>query len=242
MFMMKDRLIVALDLSELEEINQALRDLSGVVSWVKVGMEMFYRFGPDVVRRIKDYGFKVFLDLKMYDIPNTVEHAAKNLTLLNVDMFNLHASGGQLMMSRTAAAVTKTAAENGINPPILIGVTVLTSFTSEQWRDEIKGGLPLEKQVIQFASLTKNAGLAGVVCSPQEIEAVKDTCGSKFITVVPGIRPIRADVGDQKRFTTPAQGVALGADYLVIGRPIMAANDRRLTAVRILQEMEDGLQ
>lgn len=240
--MMKDRLIVALDLSELQQLDQALQDLSGVVSWMKIGMEMFYRFGPDVVRRVKDYGYNVFLDLKLHDIPNTVEHAAKNLTLLNVDMFNLHASGGQLMMSRTAATVMKTAAENGIKPPILIGVTVLTSFTPEQWSDEIKGGLPLDEQVIQFASLTKRSGLAGVVCSPQEIQAVKDICGLEFSTVVPGIRPDWAETGDQKRFTTPAQAIALGADYLVVGRPIMAASDRRLAAVRILEEMEVGLR
>ncbi|HEX2952371.1 MAG TPA: orotidine-5'-phosphate decarboxylase, partial [Bacillota bacterium] len=224
------------------KLNTALERMSGSVSWVKVGMELFYREGPDIVRRLKDQGYHIFLDLKMHDIPNTVERAAANLAPLGVEMFNMHAAGGYDMMSRAAAAAFESAKNNGCKAPLLLGVTVLTSIAPEIWRNEIKGGLEVADQVLHFASLVKRAGLNGVVCSPEEVARVKSLCGSEFLTVVPGIRPVWAATGDQKRFTTPAQALAAGADYLVVGRPVMAASDPKAAVERILEEMEESKQ
>lgn len=238
--MMKERLIIALDLSDHGRLDQTLKDLSGAVSWVKVGMEIFYRFGPDVVQKVKDRGFRVFLDLKMHDIPNTVERAARNLTRLGVDMFNVHTSGGSAMMNKAAVAAAETAGELGITPPIVIGVTILTSFAPETWRDEVRGSLELPDHVMHFAKLAQQSGMAGVVCSPGEITGVKARCGQDFLTVVPGIRPAWAETGDQKRITTPKQAIMNGADYLVIGRPVLAAPDPKEAVARILDEIKEG--
>ncbi|HOQ24079.1 MAG TPA: orotidine-5'-phosphate decarboxylase [Bacillota bacterium] len=237
---MKDRLIIALDLSDEDRLNQVLKDLRGSIDWVKVGMEIFYRFGPAIVQRIKDHGYRIFLDLKMHDIPNTVERAARNLTRLGVDMFNVHTAGGAAMMGRAAVAARETAAELGLTPPIVIGVTVLTSISPAIWQNEVKGALPLPDQVMHFSALAKNAGLAGVVCSPEEIIDVKNRCGQDFLTVVPGIRPTWAETGDQKRITTPKQAILNGADYLVIGRPVLAAPDPKAAVARILEEIKEG--
>jgi orotidine-5'-phosphate decarboxylase len=236
---LKERLIIALDISERDKLQTVLKKISGSVSWVKVGMELFYREGPQIIREIKDQGFKIFLDLKMHDIPNTVERAAANLATLGVEMFNMHAAGGCDMMSRAAASAAESAKKNGLNPPLLLGVTVLTSISPEVWRQEIRGNLEVADHVLHFASLVKRAGLNGVVCSPEEVTRVKATCGSAFLTVVPGIRPAWAAVGDQKRFTTPAQALAAGADYLVVGRPVLAAPDPKAAVERILEEMEE---
>lgn len=237
---MKDRLIVALDISESAQLYATLEKLSGKLSWVKVGMELFYREGPDIIRRLKDQGFKIFLDLKMHDIPNTVERAAANLARLGVEMFNMHCAGGRDMMSRAVASAAKSAAEHGMTPPVLLGVTVLTSVAPEVWRNEIRGGLELPDQVIHFAQLAKDAGMNGVVCSPEEVARVKNACGSGFFTVVPGIRPAWSATGDQKRFTTPGQAIAAGADYLVVGRPILEADDPKSAVERILEEMGEN--
>lgn len=237
---MKDRLIVALDLSDSNRLDPVLRDLQGNVGWVKVGMELFYRFGPEVVHKVKDYGFRIFLDLKLHDIPNTVERASKNLAALGVDMFNVHTSGGCVMMAGAASAAKSVAETLGQSPAMVIGVTVLTSISPEVWQDEIQGGLKLPEHVAHFSSLAKESGLAGVVCSPQEITRVKELNGKEFVTVVPGIRPAWAATGDQKRITTPRDAIALGADYLVVGRPILDAADIQGAAKRILEEMEEG--
>lgn len=237
---MRDRLIVALDLSDPQRLDPILKSLQGNVGWVKVGMELFYRFGPDVIKRVKDYGFRIFLDLKLHDIPNTVERASRNLAALGVDMFNVHTAGGCAMMAGAARAVKSVAEVNGQNPAMVIGVTVLTSITPEAWSDEIRGGLNLPDQVTHFAGLAKAAGLSGVVCSPQEITEVKSLNGKGFLTVVPGIRPAWAAVGDQKRITTPKEAIALGADYLVVGRPIIEADDIKGAAQKVLEEMEEG--
>lgn len=238
---MKERLIVALDLSDPERLEPTLRELQTTVGWIKVGMELFYRFGPEVVQRVKDHGFRIFLDLKLHDIPNTVERASRNLAALGVDMFNVHTSGGRAMMEGAARAAHTVAESMGRQSATVIGVTVLTSITPLVWKEEIHGGLELPEQVTHFSSLAKASGLAGVVCSPQEITRVKDVNGSDFLTVVPGIRPAWAAVGDQKRITTPREAVAMGADYLVVGRPILDAKDMRGAAIKVLTEMEEGL-
>lgn len=237
---MKDRLIVALDISDPEKLHATLERLSGNVSWVKVGMELFYREGPDIIKRLKDQGFNIFLDLKMHDIPNTVERAAANLARLGVEMFNMHCAGGRDMMARAALAAAQSASENGFKPPVLLGVTILTSVAPNIWHDEIRGAMELPEHVIHFAQLAKDAGMNGVVCSPEEVARVKSACGKGFFTVVPGIRPAWATAGDQKRFTTPSQAIVAGADYLVVGRPILEASDPKSAVARILEEMGES--
>ena len=184
-------------------------------------MELFYSEGPDIVREIKKRGHKIFLDLKLHDIPNTVEKAMKSLANLDVDMTNVHAAGTKDMMSAGLRGLTK---DDGTRP-LLIAVTQLTSTSQERMEQELLIKEPIEDVVMHYAENTKEAGLDGVVCSPLEVQAVKAKCGKDFITVTPGIRFAAKDAGDQVRITTPAKAKELGSDYIVVGRPITQAEN-----------------
>ncbi len=184
-------------------------------------MELFYSEGPDIVREIKNRGHKIFLDLKLHDIPNTVEKAMRSLSNLDVDMTNVHAAGTKDMMEAGLRGLTK---EDGTRP-ILIAVTQLTSTSEERMKKELLIDKSIEDVVMHYAENAKEAGLNGVVCSPLEVQAVKQKCGKDFITVTPGIRFESKDAGDQVRITTPAKARELGSDYIVVGRPITASEN-----------------
>ncbi|MBN8431259.1 orotidine-5'-phosphate decarboxylase [Microbulbifer salipaludis] len=225
--------IVALDYDTAEAALAMAAQLDPAVCRVKVGKELFTIAGPDLVRSLVQSGFQVFLDLKFHDIPNTVAAAVRAAANLGVWMVNVHASGGERMMRAAADAL----APLGVNRPLLIGVTVLTS-TAEDELAPVGVNRPLKEQVVALAELAKVSGLDGVVCSAQEAEALKAACGSEFKLVTPGIRPAGADAGDQRRIVTPVDALRNGSDYLVIGRPITAAEDPASALKAIVRDIE----
>ena len=213
--------IIACDFASKEEVLSFLDKFSDEKPYVKIGMELFYGAGPEIVKEIKKRGHKIFLDLKLHDIPNTVKKAMKVLSSLDVDMCNLHASGTVAMME---AALEGLMREDGTRP-LLIAVTQLTSTSQERMESDLLIKEPLDKVVMHYAGNAKTAGLDGVVCSPLEAGKVHDACGKEFITVTPGVRFADGDIGDQVRVTTPEKAKELGSDYIVVGRPITAADD-----------------
>ena len=237
----KDRLIVALDVATLAEEENALRELGGTVSFFKVGNQLFTAAGPRAVEAIKKTGAKVFLDLKYHDIPNTVERTAQAACDLGVDLFNVHALGGFEMMECAAKAVWNWSEEKGRPGPKILGVTVLTSLSEASLKDVMgETNRTLEEEVLMLARMASSAGLDGVVASPEEIVPIKEACGKEFIVLTPGVRPQGSEMGDQKRVLTPGEAIRRGADYLVVGRPILSALNPREAAGAILQEMEDA--
>ncbi len=213
--------IVACDFAGKKEVFEFLDKFTDVKPFVKIGMELFYAEGPEIVREIKKRGHKIFLDLKLHDIPNTVKKSMSVLSRLDVDMTNLHASGTVAMMEAAIEGLTRP---DGTRP-ILIAVTQLTSTSEEKMKEDLLINEPIDKVVMHYASNAKAAGLDGVVCSPLEAEKVHNTCGKDFITVTPGVRFADGDKGDQVRVMTPADAKAIGSDYIVVGRPITAAED-----------------
>lgn len=213
--------IIACDFKNKADTLNFLDKFKDEKLFLKIGMELFYSEGPDIVREIKKRGHKIFLDLKLHDIPNTVEKAMKLLANLDVDMTNVHAAGTKDMMSAGLRGLTK---DDGTRP-LLIAVTQLTSTSQERMEQELLIKEPIEDVVMHYAENTKVAGLDGVVCSPLEVQAVKAKCGKDFITVTPGIRFAAKDAGDQVRITTPAKAKELGSDYIVVGRPITQAEN-----------------
>ena len=213
--------IIACDFASKEEVFAFLDKFNEEKPYVKIGMELFYGAGPEIVREIKKRGHKIFLDLKLHDIPNTVKKAMKVLSSLDVDMCNLHAGGTIPMMEAAIEGLTR---EDGTRP-LLIAVTQLTSTDQEHMESDLLIHDPIDKVVMHYASNAKKAGLDGVVCSPLEAGKVHDLCGREFITVTPGVRFADGDVGDQKRVTTPEKAKEIGSDYIVVGRPITAADD-----------------
>lgn len=234
------RLIVAIDVDTMEKVQELVECLGDSVSYYKVGMELFYSVGSQVITYLSARGKNIFLDLKLHDIPNTVGKSLAALVgVAGISMLNVHASGGLAMMTAAAASVKDKAMILGMQPPKLIGVTVLTSINEEEWTT-LGYDLDLSAQVVHLAKLAKRAGLDGVVASPQEAAKIRQACGDDFIIVTPGIRPSGAAVNDQSRIATPAGALTNGAHHLVVGRPITAAADPRAAAQAILQEMRDG--
>ena len=231
--------IIACDFSSGEETLEFLEKMGSERPYVKIGMELFYAEGPDMVRKLKDRGHKVFLDLKLHDIPNTVKKAMKVLAHLGVDMCNVHASGTVEMMKAAADGLTEGSRETGKDRPLLIAVTQLTSTTEERMRRDLLIEEQMEKVVAHYARNTKEAGLDGVVCSPLESEKVHETCGGDFLTVTPGVRFADDDKGDQARVTTPAKAKELGSDYIVVGRSITGAKDPAAAYRRCVEEFVD---
>lgn len=213
--------IVALDFPSAKEVYSFLDKFDDEKPFVKIGMELFYAEGPEIVREIKKRGHKIFLDLKLHDIPNTVMKAMSSLSELDVDMCNLHASGGSEMMKGALKGLTKG---DGTRP-ILIAVTQLTSTDDKMLKEELLINETMEKTVESYALNAKNSGLDGVVCSPLEVAKVHSACGKDFLTVTPGVRFAGGEKGDQKRVMTPAEAKKTGSDYIVVGRPITKADD-----------------
>ena len=213
--------IIACDFKSKEEVLNFLDLFKEEKPFLKIGMELYYAEGPEIVREIKKRGHKIFLDLKLHDIPNTVMKAMKVLSNLDVDMCNLHASGSIKMMEAAIQGLTR---EDGTRP-LLIAVTQLTSTSEDVMQNELLINKPLDEVVMQYAHNAKVAGLDGVVCSPLEASKVKDKCGKDFITVTPGVRFADGEVGDQVRVTTPAKATEIGSDYIIVGRPITQADD-----------------
>lgn len=227
--------IVACDFSSAQMTYEFLDLFKERKPFVKIGMELFYAEGPAIVRGIKERGHKIFLDLKLHDIPNTVKKAMAVLSGLDVDICNLHASGTTAMMSAALEGLTRP---DGTRP-LLIAVTQLTSTDQASMERDLLIREPIDKVVMHYALNAKNAGLDGVVCSPLESAKVHECCGKDFLTVTPGVRFSDGDVGDQKRVMTPAQAKEIGSDYIVVGRPITAAADPVAAYLRCCDEFID---
>ena len=224
--------IVACDFSGKDEVMAFLDKFKGRKPYVKIGMELFFFFFSDIVREIKARGHKIFLDLKLHDIPNTVKKSMAVLSRLDVDMTNLHASGTKAMMEAAVEGLTRP---DGTRP-LLIAVTQLTSTSEERMKADLLINEPIDKVVMHYAKNAADSGLDGVVCSPLEAEKVHSVCGKDFITVTPGVRFSDGDTGDQVRVMTPAQAKKIGSDYIVVGRPITAADDPVAAYERCINE------
>lgn len=227
--------IIACDFSSAEKTLAFLDRFTDRKPFVKIGMELFYAEGPAIVRQIKERGHKIFLDLKLHDIPNTVKKAMAVLSGLDVDICNLHAAGTAEMMRAALEGLTRP---DGTRP-LLIAVTQLTSTNQEALEEELLIEKPMDQVVMHYAENAKNAGLDGVVCSPLEAKQVHEVCGPAFLTVTPGVRFADGDKGDQKRVMTPKQAKEIGSDYIVVGRPITAAQDPVAAYARCLSEFVD---
>lgn len=240
------RVMVALDYPNRQSADRLLEQLSGTGCYLKVGMQLFYAAGPSFILELKQRGYKVFLDLKLHDIPNTVRGAAHSITRLGVDMFNVHAAGGLLMMEQALAGVQQALSESASNEsedespklhkPLVIAVTQLTSTSQTVMNEQI--GIPgtVEHAVLKYSKWALQADLDGVVASPHEVKRIKTECGECFITVTPGIRPAGVDRSDQTRVMTPGEAFAQGTDFIVVGRPITAAADPRQAFLQVLRE------
>lgn len=236
--MADSRIITALDVDSLAKMQDLVRRLGADGVYYKVGMELFYSAGNETIRFLHAEGKRIFLDLKLHDIPNTVAQAVRVLTQLGVNLLSIHTQGGRAMMAAAAQAARATAAELGIARPHLIGITALTSFDDKGWQ-EIGGHLPIAEQVVQLALLAKASGLDGVVASPREAAMLRAACGEDFLIVTPGIRPAFAQVDDQQRVATPAEALRAGASHLVIGRPITKAEDPAAALRLIMAEIKE---
>lgn len=220
-----DRLVVAADLSSRDEILKLADELRGVAGVIKIGLQAFVSNGPSLVRDVVARGHRVFLDLKVHDIPNTAQHAVAEAASLGATMLTVHASGGSAMLQACAH-----------DSLLVLGVTILTSLDDDELQRIGFRGTSVDNAV-RLARLAKSAGLRGIVASPLEIAAIRDACGDGFVILTPGIRPAGSDAGDQRRTMTPREAIAAGADYIVVGRPITAARDRRAAAEAIVENM-----
>jgi orotidine-5'-phosphate decarboxylase len=227
--------IIACDFADRKQTLDFLEKFSGKKPFVKIGMELFYAEGAQMVREIKSRGHKVFLDLKLHDIPNTVKKAMSVLSALDIDMCNVHASGTVRMMQAAIEGLTRP---DGTRP-LLIAVTQLTSTDQQSMEEDLLIERPIDEVVMHYAKNAEKAGLDGVVCSPLEAGTVHGACGKEFLTVTPGIRFADGDVGDQKRVMTPADAKKAGSDYIVVGRPITAADDPVAAYNRCVEEFVD---
>ena len=234
--MSKRDVIIACDFSSKEQTLNFLDKFTGRKPFVKIGMELFYAEGPEIVRTIKERGHRIFLDLKLHDIPNTVKKAMSVLRNLDVDMTNVHAAGTIDMMKAAVEGLTR---EDGTRP-LLIAVTQLTSTSEERMQKELLIGASINDTIVKYAENAKAAGLDGVVCSPLEAAMVKEACGKEFMTVTPGVRFADGDVGDQVRVPTPERAREIGSDFIVVGRPITAADDPVAAYERCMREFAEA--
>jgi orotidine-5'-phosphate decarboxylase len=234
---MRERLIAALDIDSLDQAQELVRMLAGEVGMFKIGKQLFTHAGPQAVRLIQELGGEIFLDLKFHDIPNTVAKAAIEATRLGVKMFNVHASGSLEMMRVTVKEVERVCRQERRRRPLMLAVTVLTSLNQEDLKRVGVDG-KVADQVVRLALLTKEAGMDGVVASPHEVADIRKACGRRFVIVTPGIRSADAKRNDQQRVMTPAEAVRAGVDYIVVGRPILEADNPVAAARNIVAEME----
>ena len=233
----RERLIVAMDVPNLELVTQAVDRIGDAVSYYKIGMESFYSMGQTVLEEISGRNKKIFLDLKLHDIPNTVARSLRSLCRFAPAMTTIHAAGGPSMLKAAVDAANEGATYWKQPRPKLLGITVLTSISEAEW-SVIGSGSSVRDSVLRLALICREAGVDGVVASPHEAAAIRAACGKDFLIVTPGIRPMDGEQGDQSRIATPSQALKDGADYLVVGRPILAAADPRLAAQAIINEME----
>ncbi len=234
--MTQDKIIVPLDVNnEIEALAwvEALPE----VTWWKVGLELFVSSGPKILEMLKQRQKKIFLDLKLHDIPNTMAGATRAAAGFGVELLTVHATAGRSALQRTLEAAQEGAKTAGVKPPKILGITVLTSLTAQDLALDLKIPLELPEYALQMAMLCQEVGLAGAVCSPQEAQQLRCVCGDEFLLVCPGVRPHGSQTADQKRFMTPSQAVQAGASYLVIGRPITAAENPRQAWLNINQEL-----
>ncbi|MCX6344145.1 MAG: orotidine-5'-phosphate decarboxylase [Armatimonadetes bacterium] len=234
----KEKIIIPLDVDSAEKAVELVRALKDDVGAFKVGLELVNYAGLGIFDKIRAAGAtKIFYDCKFHDIPNTVAGASRAAAGMNVWLFNVHCSGGFAMMKAAKDAALEAAEKAGVNPPLVIGVTILTSIDQPTLNNELRTPGAVADQVVNLAKLAKEAGLDGVVASPHEIESIRAACGPDFLIITPGVRPAGGDLGDQKRVMTPAQAVSRGADYLVIGRPITKAENPKAAAQAIAAEI-----
>ena len=219
-----------------------VHELKDVVGMFKVGHQLFTAYGPDIVRRITALGCKVFLDLKYHDIPATVGKASREAVKLGVSLFNVHALGGLEMMKAAADAVADSATKAGVSPPVVLAVTVLTSMDEQGLRGELKIGRSVPRFVAHLAKMAARSGLDGVVASPQEISVLRRAIRGPFVVLTPGVRPDWAAKDDQRRIMTPGEAISAGADYIVIGRPVLRSDDRRSAVAKIIAEVDAAKQ
>lgn len=236
-FTAQDRFALALDVENDREALGIVAELKDSVGMFKVGLQLFTAYGPDIVRRIIGMGGHVFLDLKYHDIPNTVAKASAEAVKLGVSIFNVHSLGGLDMMKAAAESAKETAEKFNLPVPTLLAVTILTSMDEKNLRKELKITRSLQREVSHLARLAQRAGMHGVVASPQEIKRLRRAVRGEFVILTPGVRPAWADLDDQKRVMTPGEAIKAGADYIVIGRPVLKASDRKAAVKKILEEM-----
>lgn len=236
----RDKLIIALDYPRAEEAYAMVRQVGELVNFFKVGMQLYYAEGPAIVQNLKKMGVKIFLDLKLHDIPNTVAGAAEVAVHQGVDMFNLHLGGGRRMVEITLERIKEARKELRVAspPPIILGVTVLTSLNETMLKEELGVDRSMEEQVLFLAQMGQAAGLDGVVASPKELALLRRSLDRDFLIVTPGIRPCWAAVGEQERVLTPREAIDSGADYLVIGRPVTKHSSPREALQKIIEEIE----
>lgn len=227
-----------MDVESPQKAADLVRRLSDLISFYKIGLRLFTLTGPWIISQLKGMGVKLFLDLKFHDIPNTVADVSRAAVSMGVDMFNLHIGGGMRMMRAAVEAAHDEADRIGIPPPVLLGVTVLTSLDEEEMRGIYGTGRSTSEQVAHMAEMARSAGLDGVVASPLEIEVIRDRCGGDLTIVTPGVRPRWFGRGDQRRVMTPSEALRAGADYIVVGRPIYASDDPREATLKIIEEIE----
>lgn len=233
-----DRIIVPLDVSTPAEAIALIDQLPQVTFW-KVGLELFVSSGPTILKTLKERQKRIFLDLKLHDIPNTMMGACRAAARYGVDLLTVHGAAGQVALSASQTAAQEGAIAAGYTPPKLLAITLLTSLTSRALAFELKIPLELQDYVLQMALLAQQSQLAGVVCSPQEVTQVRQVCGNEFLLVCPGVRPTWAEAGDQRRSLTPSAAIKAGASYLVIGRPITSSADPVAAFQRICDELSD---
>jgi len=234
----KDKIIVALDVSSLDEAKALVQELAPHVGAFKIGKELFTAEGPKAFEYVHEQGAKIFYDSKFNDIPNTVAQAGTVAAKHGIWLFNIHCLGGKAMLKETVDRVASFSREQGIRKPLIIGVTVLTSINEDMLKNELLVNEPLADYAVHLAKMAKDAGLDGVICSPKETRVIKEACGKDFLCITPGIRPKWASKDDQQRITTPSEAIKDGADYLVIGRAITGQEDRVGAVQRIVEEIE----
>jgi orotidine-5'-phosphate decarboxylase len=236
-FLAKDRIVLALDVDDEREALGLVAELRDSVGMFKVGHQLFTAYGPDIVRRIIGAGGRVFLDLKYHDIPHTVAKASVEAVKLGVSIFNVHALGGLDMMKAAAEAAREAAAKHNLPAPVVLAVTILTSMDAPALRRELKISRSLPREVAHLARLAQRGGMHGVVASPQELRMLRRSARGSFVILTPGVRPAWAGADDQKRTMTPGEAVRAGADYIVVGRPVLRAPDRMAAVEKILDEL-----
>lgn len=237
----KERIVLALDVDDLDEAEKLVVELKDYVGYFKIGLQLFTSYGLSAIKMIRDHDAKVYCDLKFHDIPNTVSHACSNLIKHNINFFNIHLQGGSKMVSQVVKTAKDTAKSLGVDPPTILGVSLLSSFGQRTLTEELCVPKNIEEYILQLTKLAKDNGLNGIVAGASEAKKIRQTFGEDFIILCPATRPTWAAVNDQVRVDTPTEAIKAGVDYLVIGRPITEAKDKIAAANLIIDEINSAL-